>query len=85
MKSGSRTIGDKLARQIEVGCDQTKGWMDVPHNAAVQPDAPVANKPVDLLAFLTLAEHPYTVAPKSRPQLLKNVTDVLNRRAKKIA
>jgi len=28
MKSGARTIGDKLARQIEVLCSKAKGWMD---------------------------------------------------------
>jgi len=67
MKSGSRTIGDKLARQIEVGCDQTKGWMDVPHNAAVQPDAPVANKPVDLLAFFDIGRAPLYGCAKVAP------------------
>ena len=31
MKSGARTIGDKLARQIETLCAKEKGWLDEPH------------------------------------------------------
>jgi hypothetical protein len=31
---GSRPIGDKLARQIEVACGQDAGWLDRPHASA---------------------------------------------------
>ena len=40
MKSGARTIGDKLARQVEVLCKKSSGWMAAkPHPvAAVHPE-----------------------------------------------
>ena len=34
MKSGARTIGDKLARQTEVLLGKPKGWLDAVHEEA---------------------------------------------------
>ena len=45
IKSRSRQIGERLARQFEQCCHKPHGWMDVPHgpaapfNAAPEPDA----------------------------------------------
>jgi hypothetical protein len=33
IKSRSRQIGERLARQFEVLCHKPRGWMDVPHGA----------------------------------------------------
>src|SRR6187549_3801668 len=33
IKSRSRQIGERLARQFEVLCHKPSGWMDVPHGA----------------------------------------------------
>lgn len=35
----SRPIGDKLARQIEVGCEKSPGWLDLPGQSVVAPSA----------------------------------------------
>lgn len=35
----ARPIGDKLARQIEVACDMSLGWLDQPGNAPAEPTA----------------------------------------------
>jgi hypothetical protein len=46
IKSRSRQIGERLARQFEHLCHKPRGWMDVPHDAAAPamppraPDAP---------------------------------------------
>src|SRR3954470_6029039 len=34
IKSRSRQIGERLARQVEVLCHKPNGWMDQPHDAA---------------------------------------------------
>jgi hypothetical protein len=34
IKSRSRQIGERLARQFEVLCHKPSGWMDIPHGAA---------------------------------------------------
>ncbi len=54
MKSGSRTIGGKLARQVETLRGKAKGWLDEPHEAP---------KPAELATFLRLAEQMYSSAP----------------------
>ncbi len=41
IKSRSRQIGERLARQFEVLCHKPRGWMDVPHGAGAAP-APAA-------------------------------------------
>jgi hypothetical protein len=41
IKSRSRQIGERLARQFEQCCHKPVGWMDVPHDAAGSP-APTA-------------------------------------------
>jgi len=37
IKSRSRQIGERLARQFEVLCHKPRGWMDVPHGAGATP------------------------------------------------
>jgi hypothetical protein len=52
IKSRSRQIGERLARQFEHLCHKPRGWMDVPHGAGVAtpglpmapPDAPAAEE-----------------------------------------
>jgi len=44
IKSRSRLIGERLARQFEQCCQKPAGWMDAEH-AASQPGAPVAAPP----------------------------------------
>lgn len=53
IKSRSRQIGERLARQFEQLCHKPPGWMDVPHGAAGQatgpgdvPPAPVVESPL---------------------------------------
>lgn len=40
IKSRSRQIGERLARQFEHLCHKPRGWMDLPHGAAEAPAAP---------------------------------------------
>jgi hypothetical protein len=68
MKSGARTIGDKLARQVEVLCKKSSGWLDESHEA---------DKPADLRKFLQLAEKSYLAAPDARRELTKALRDAL--------
>jgi hypothetical protein len=45
IKSRSRQIGERLARQFEVLCHKPRGWMDVPHGpggASMAPPSPLA-------------------------------------------
>ncbi|EHR69366.1 hypothetical protein BurJ1DRAFT_0483 [Burkholderiales bacterium JOSHI_001] len=42
IKSRSRQIGERLARQFEQQCHKPRGWMDLPHTAAMAP-APEAS------------------------------------------
>ncbi len=42
IKSRSRQIGERLARQFEQQCKKPRGWMDLPHNTASDPQADVA-------------------------------------------
>lgn len=53
MKSGSRQIGDKLARQVEVLAGVPKGWLDIEHD-------PVNS--AELQRFLDLARKAYLAA-----------------------
>ncbi len=46
IKSRSRQIGERLARQFEHLCHKPRGWMDVPHGATVA----AASAPMPLLA-----------------------------------
>lgn len=85
MKSGARTIGDKLARQIEVLCSKAKGWMDEAHVTQETPAADNANQSAELLAFLDMAERAYVAAPGSRAKLVKMMCDVLKRQEKNIS
>ena len=62
MKSGARTIGDKLARQIESLCSKSTGWLDELHEV---------DKPAELTKFLQLAERAYLAAPAARKELAK--------------
>jgi len=43
IKSRSRQIGERLARQFEILCRKPVGWMDVPHSGAAA--APAAARP----------------------------------------
>jgi hypothetical protein len=85
MKSGARTIGDKLARQIEVLCSKAKGWMDEAHGTHEVPVADSTEKPAELLEFLDMAERAYVGAPGSRAKLVKMMGDVLKRQEKNIS
>ncbi len=85
MKSGARTIGDKLARQIEVLCSKAKGWMDEAHGTHEAPAADNANQSAELLEFLDMAERAYVAAPGSRAKLFKKMGDVLKRQEKNIS
>jgi hypothetical protein len=68
MKSGARTIGDKLARQVEVLCKKSSGWLDEPQEA---------DKPADLRKFLQLAEKVFLAAPDARRELTRVMRDAL--------
>ena len=85
MKSGARTIGDKLARQIEVLCSKARGWMDEAHVTHEVPVADSTEKPAELLEFLEMAERAYVSAPGSRAKLVKMMGDVLKRQEKNIS
>ena len=80
MKSGARTIGDKLARQIEVLCSKPRGWMDETHSAVEGNDKTEKpeEKTDELLKFLEMAQRAYLAAPRSRAKLVKMMEDVLN-------
>jgi len=45
IKSRSRQIGERLARQFEQLCHKPPGWMDIPHDAAGQPVGSAARPP----------------------------------------
>jgi len=49
IKSRSRQIGERLARQFEVLCHKPNGWMDQPHDAA-NPPAATGAQPAATLA-----------------------------------
>jgi hypothetical protein len=68
MKSGARTIGDKLARQIETLCAKEKGWLDEPHEVF---------RPAELTKFLQLAEKAFLGAPAARKDLTRALRDAL--------
>jgi len=68
MKSGARTIGDKLARQIENLCAKEKGWLDEPHEVT---------RPAELTKFLQLAEKAFLGAPAARKDLTRALRDAL--------
>jgi hypothetical protein len=68
MKSGARTIGDKLARQIESLTGKSAGWLDEPHAFA---------KPDGLVRFLSLAERAYLAAPAARKDLARALRDAM--------
>lgn len=85
MKSGARTIGDKLARQIEVLCGKDKGWMDDPHDAPATQVTDTPDRPNELQEFLQMAEKAYLAAAGSRTKLFKMMRDVLERQEKNIS
>jgi hypothetical protein len=85
MKSGARTIGDKLARQIEALCNKAKGWMDEVHSAHEVPVTDKSAKSAELQDFLAMAERAYVAAPGSRAKLFKTMSDVLKRQEKNIS
>lgn len=69
MKSGARTVGEKLARQVESLCRKNQGWLDEFHESA---------KPADLVKFLRLAERAYLSAPAARKGLVKALRDAVS-------
>jgi hypothetical protein len=85
MKSGARTIGDKLARQIEVLCSMDKGWMDDVHGVHEAVSTDNANQSAELREFLTMAEKAFMAAPGSRAKLFKVLRDALKQQEKNIA
>lgn len=46
IKSRSRQIGERLARQFEQLCHKPPGWMDIPHPAAPQATPAAENEPL---------------------------------------
>lgn len=79
MKIGSRSIGPKLARQIEAACNRPIGWLDSVHfvdpSAPAEPEpsfeiAPASQKP-ELVAFLHLAKQAWEKASSSERQALE--------------
>jgi len=46
IKSRSRQIGERLARQFEHQCHKPRGWMDLPHDGDAEP-APTDAPPAD--------------------------------------
>ena len=74
MKSGARTIGDKLARQIETLCSRSPGWLDKPH---------AVERPAELQRFLHLAERAYLAVPAARKELARAMRDAMKQQADK--
>ncbi len=72
MKSGARTIGDKLARQIETHCKRSSGWLDEPREA---------EKSDGLVKFLQLAQKVYLGAPAARKDLARAMRDAMKQRS----
>ena len=72
MKSGARTMGDKLARQIETLCAKDKGWLDEPH---------AVTRPAELTKFLQLAEKAFLGAPAARKDLTRALRDALKQQS----
>lgn len=68
MKSGARTIGDKLARQIETLCKKNGGWLDDSHEE---------EKTGGLVKFLQLAEKVYLATPDARKDLARAMRDAM--------
>lgn len=73
MKSGARTIGDKLARQIETLSKKARGWMDELHEA---------DKSEELTRFLQLAQKAFLAAPAARKELAKAMRDAIKQQSK---
>lgn len=70
MKSGGRTIGDKMARQVEGACGKRKGWLDE------EQGSPKMTK--DMKRFLALAERAYTQSGvETRKELVANLQHAL--------
>jgi len=74
MKSGARTIGDKLARQIETLCKKNSGWLD---------DSQGDERPDGLVKFLQLAEKVYLAAPDARKDLARSMRDAMKQQNEK--
>ncbi len=68
MKTGSRQIGDKLARQIETLTGQQRGWLDEEH---------IEERTTDMKNFLELAEKAYLSAPDRRKSLIQSFKDAI--------
>ena len=68
MKSGARTIGAKLARQVETLSKKSPGWLDGPREI---------DKPADLQMFLQLAHKAYLAAPGARKDLARAMRDAI--------
>jgi len=51
IKSRSRQIGERLARQFEHLCHKPRGWMDVPHDSASATAGVAAPAPAPSYAF----------------------------------
>lgn len=85
MKSGARTIGDKLARQIEVLCGKDKGWLDEAHGTPTMRATDTPDQPAELREFLQMAEKAYLAAAGSRTRLIKMMRAVLEQQEKNIS
>ncbi|MBK7002935.1 MAG: hypothetical protein IPH35_24245 [Rhodoferax sp.] len=85
MKSGARTIGDKLARQIEVLCGKDKGWLDEAHDSPTVQATDTPDQSAELREFLQIAEKAYLAAAESRAKLFKMMRDVLAQQGKNIS
>jgi len=74
MKSGARSIGDKLARQIEKHCEKEKGWMDAVREL---------EHSEELDKFLQLARKAFLAAPSLRKTLSKFLRDATKQQSPK--
>lgn len=69
MKNGGRTIGDRMARQVEAKCKKTAGWLDQEHGGNDTDAAPKG-----LAQFIARAEAAYRAADNAgRKALLASV------------
>lgn len=68
MKSGARTIGDKLARQVETLNKKSPGWLDAPREV---------DQSADLRKFLQLAQKVYLAVPAARKDLTRILRDAM--------
>jgi len=74
IKSRSRQIGERLARQFEQRCNKPAGWLDATHDPAGRTDAEAAPSdgagahPTRWLNTFAAGQGPWPVLPTRRPR-----------------